>query len=62
MLERGSKFVSRMTEVLTGPENIPKDQECKGSKAVDLLLRKYQGAYAEGTVHLDAIWKEMYRS
>jgi hypothetical protein len=51
-----------MTEVLTGPENTPKDQECKGSKAVAMLSPKYQGAYAEGTVHLDAIWKEMYRN
>jgi hypothetical protein len=62
MLERGSKFVSPMTEVLTEPENTPKDQECKGSKAVDLLSRKYQGAYVEGTVHLGAIRKGIYRN
>lgn len=51
-----------MTEVLTEPENTPKDQECKGSKAVDLLSRKYQGAYVEGTVHLGAIRKGIYRN
>ena len=51
-----------MTEVLTGPENTPKDQECKGSKAVDLLSRKYQRAYVEDTVDLDAIWKGIYRN
>jgi len=51
-----------MTEVLTEPENTPKDQECKGINAVDLLSRKYQGAYVEGTVHLDAIRKGNYRN
>ena len=54
--------MSRMTEVLTGPENTPKDQERKGIKAVDLLSRKYQGAYLEGTVHLGAIWKGNHRN